>query len=575
MSNKGLPIHAQLESVQRTKKLLDAKENILLNKAIKSSNPSDILSAQKIIQNVDEFHKSDRKSFIFDPLAPNTFMHYKDKPFVLSYEIIKKISYVVPIIRAIIMTRIDQVAAFCEPQSDKYSTGFIIRKKQRFYTAQKEEPTKAELNKAEDITNFILGCGKGDNFTGYDFDTFIRMIVNDSLTYDQMTFEVVNNRRGFPHSFNAVDASTIRLSEHWDDEDRDRFYQGYEKKVVLKNGYAPSYVQINQGIVRAEFYPWEMCFGIRNPTTNIYNNGYGVSEIELMVNIITSMLWSDEYNRRFFSQGSSPKGMLKIKNGNMSSDKMAEFKQAWSGMMSGVQNSWKTPIMDGDVDWIDLQKSNQDMEFAHWQEYLIKLACAIYRIDPAEINFPLSGASDAKPMFEGNNEARLKHSKDKGLYPLLKFVQRKINKFIVSRLDPDYEFVFCGMEQVSLSDELDQDIKMLSNFMTIDEVRIRRGLEALGKENGGNIINNSIWLQNKNAMDQQAQGMQQGQGGQDDGQGQEDDEDGQQFGQSSNPFDKYNQGGGQEDNGQDEDVNKGEETNPFEIAFDAFLATLN
>lgn len=558
-------IHEQLDSIVRAKKIIETKENILLNKAIKSTNPSDILKAQKIIQNVEEFEKSDRKSFVFDPQSLVQNMGFKDKPFVLSYEIIKKISYVVPIIRAIIMTRIDQVAAFCEPQSDKYSTGFIIRKKQAFYTQRKDQPKKEEIKKAGEITDFILNCGVANNFTGYDFDTFIRMIVNDSLTYDQMTFEVVNNRRGFPHSFNAVDASTVRLSEYWDDEDSDNAYK--RDKVKLKNGYAPSYVQISQGIIESEFYPWEMCFGIRNPTTNIYNNGYGVSEIELMVNIITSMLWSDEYNRRFFSQGSSPKGMLKIKNANFADGKLAEFKQQWQAMMSGVYNSWKTPVLDGDVDWIDLQKSNQDMEFAKWQEYLIKLACAIYRIDPAEINFPLGGASDAKPIFEGNNEARLKHSKDKGLYPLLKFIQRKINKFIVNRIDPEYEFVFCGMENVSVSDELDQDIKMMANFMTIDEIRVRRGMEPLGEEGGGNIINNSIWLQNKNAQAQAKQQDQQGQQGGAEG----DDEEAEDFG---NPFDKYEQQKGGQEQGDESAGQEDGDDNPFEKSFNEFLETL-
>lgn len=557
------PIHRQLETVQKIRQRLDAKENILLNKAIKSTNPSDLLKAQSIIKNVENFDKSDRKSFIFDPTDPVTYMGYKDKPFMLSYEMIKRISYVVPIIRAIIMTRIDQVAAFCEPQSDKYSTGFIVRKKQSYYTTKKKEPTKAEIDKANEITNFLLNCGEGNNFVGDDFDTFVRKIVNDSLTYDQMTFEVVDNKRGVPHSFNATDASTMRLGEWWDDENissRDK------KDILFKNGYAPSYVQVKDGIIRAEFYPWEMCFGLRNPTTNIYNNGYGVSEIELMVNIVTSMLWSDEYNRRFFSQGSSPKGMLKIKNTNIGDTKLAEFKQQWKAMMSGVNNSWKTPILDGDIDWIDLQKSNQDMEFAKWQEYLIKLACAIYRIDPAEINFPLGGGSDVKPMFEGNNEARLKHSKDKGLYPLLKFIQRKINKYIVGRLDPEFEFVFCGMDNVDLGTELEQDIKMMTNFMTIDEVRIRRGLEPLGEEKGGNVISNSIWLQNKNAQDQ-AKMQQQQQDGYGDEQGGYGDE---QQEEDENPFDKYEQ----QIKGGDKEQGDGEDTNPFEKAFDEFLLTL-
>ena len=34
----------------------------------------------------------------------------------------------------------------------------------------------------------------------------------------------------------------------------------------------------------------------------------------------------------------------------------------------------KTPVVEADVDWIDLQKNNRDMEYTSWMEYLIKLA---------------------------------------------------------------------------------------------------------------------------------------------------------------------------------------------------------
>lgn len=556
-----LSIHEQLDSVMKVEKMLEIKKNVLLNKALQSSHPNDIIKASTMIEGVEKRDTSDKKAYLLDPNEFNNTMGYKDKPFSLSYQILKRISYTVPIIRAIITTRIDQIASFCEPQSDKYSTGFIIRKKQPYFNSKAQsEIKKAEADKIEEITNFILNCGVDNSFEADDFDTFIRKIVNDSLTYDQMTFEVVTDRKGRPCKFYAVDASTARIIDSYNDDE----YDGKERQQ--KMGYYPSFCQIRDSVITAEFYPWEMCFGVRNPTTNIYNNGYGVSEIEILVNTITSMLWSDEYNRRFFSQGSAPKGFFKIKQGVAMNDaRLNQFKQQWQSMMAGVYNSWKTPVLEGDIDWVDLQKTNNDMEFSKWQEYLIKISCAIFKIDPAEINFPLSGSSDAKPMFEGNNEARLKHSKDKGLFPILKFLQRKINKYLVSRYDNDYEFVFTGMEGMSLSDELEMDIKMMANFMTIDEIRIKRGLVPLGDEKGGNVIGNSIWLQNKNAQDQQ---QQQGQEGEDQG-GDEENKEGDNDDQFTQESDQENP----DQENPDQEGNK--EENPFEKAFDNFLQNLN
>lgn len=496
------PIHKQLDAIVKMEEFAKIKKGILLEKAMYSSNPNDVIRASTIASaNIEPREEGERKSYIVDPLQFNQFLGYKNKPYSLSYNMLRRVSYAVPIVRGVIGTRLDQITSFCEPQRDKYSTGFVIRKKKGFYggTDKDKEPTTEELKKCEELTEFILNCGVGNNFDCDDFDTFTRKVMNDSYMYDQLAFEIVRNRRGVPVNFYAVDASTIRIADSFDVDSYGRDYNNTTAREKIK-GYYPTYCQIENGSVTNDFYPWEMCFGVRNPVTDIYSNGYGVCEIEILMNVITSMLWGDEYNRRFFSQGSAPKGFLKVKNGSLvNSPKIGEFKQAWQNLMAGVHNSHRTAILEGDVEWEDLQHTNREMEFSKWMEYLIKLACAIFRIDPAEINFPLGGEADKKAMFEGNNEARLKHSKDKGLFPVLKFFQRKINKYLIQQIAPDYEFSFVGMDGADIGTELDQDIKMVTNFMTVDEVRVRRGMKPMGANNGGNVILNAVMQQNLNA----------------------------------------------------------------------------
>ncbi len=125
----------------------------------------------------------------------------------------------------------------------------------------------------------------------------------------------------------------------------------------------------------------------------------------------------------------------------------------------------------------------------------------MYKIDPSEIGFPMSGASDAKPMFEGNNEARLKYSRDKGLYPLLKFIQNKINKYIIHPITPNYTFYFVGLDGVTRNEEIEMDSKLISTYKTINEVRKERGLEPI---KGGDIIANQQFMQAYQAMQQGA-----------------------------------------------------------------------
>lgn len=534
MATTEKSIATRLGGIEKLENKIALQKGALLQRAITSTNPNDLLKAQEILTAIDPKEKTQRKSFVVDPNDWQSFMGFKQKPVALTYSVVRRMSYALPIIRAVINTRIDQITAFCKPQTNRYSTGFVIKKKKGYFSEDNgttDKPTKAEYKRMNEIAEIIMECGSKGSFGEDDFDSFTRKVFNDSLTFDQMNFEIVGNNKGGVFEFLPVDAATIRIADDPDDDfwingnsiqDKELRDRDINNRIIpirreRVKGYYPRYCQIYDNVVQSDYYPWEMCFGVRNPTTNIYANGYGISEIEILINTVTSMLWAEEYNRKFFSQGSAPKGFIKIKQGTgATGDKINEFKKAWQAMMSGVNNSHKTPVLEGDVDWIDLQKTNRDMEFSTWFEFLIKVVCAIYRIDPAEINFPLSGGAEQKAMFEGNNEARLKHSKDKGLKPLVEFYQRKLNRMIVSRIDPEYELNFVGLENDDPNTDIDRDVKMAASFMTIDEIRISRGLKPLGPEGGGDVIENAVWMQNKTMGAQMEMQQQMGQEGQPD-----------------------------------------------------------
>lgn len=214
------------------------------------------------------------------------------------------------------------------------------------------------------------------------------------------------------------------------------------------------------------------------------------------------MLWAEEYNKRFFSQGTAPKGLLRVK-GNVNPKQLDAFRQEWAATLSGVQQAWKTPVVEGDVDWIDLQKSNRDMEFSSWMDFNVKISCAVFSMDPNEIGFDISKSAGEKSMFDSNNEGKLKHSKDKGLYPMLKFNQRKINKYLVAQIDPEYEFVFMGLNGMTIGEELDLEVKKLANFQTLNETRRKFNMSDI---DSGDIILNPTYTQNLMMSKQQSQG---------------------------------------------------------------------
>lgn len=501
----------QIDSVNRAKQLLEIKQQQVLEKALRSSDPTAILKAREVVQGIEHKRDVNPKAFFIDPLEFNTMTGYKNKPYTLSYTTLKRMAKT-PIINSIIKTRKNQIADFAEPQADRYSTGFVIQKKAK--NGEKVKMDRMDKKIANYLTDFILKCGNEHGWQSDDFDTFTRKVMDDSLTYDQMTFEVIRNRKGQVEQFLATDASTFRIADSYFDTEKenpfflrqpifkDRMQGDGEKKPEPINGYYPAYVQVYQTMKVNDFYPWELCFGVRNPTTSIDANGYGTAELEDLINVVTSMLWGDEYNRRFFSQGSAPKGLLKVK-GTVNEASLQQFRQQWQAMISGVMQSWKTPIVEGDIDWVDLQKNNRDMEYVAWIEYLIKIACAIYNIDPSEIGWDIS-RSGGSSLFEGDKRERLQHSKDKGLYPILKFYQRKLNKYVIEQINPDFELAFMGLNGMTIEQELEMDIKKVGSFAKINEIRDKWEMSSLGED--GEIIENAVYIQNRNAAQMSAMG---------------------------------------------------------------------
>lgn len=439
-------------------------------------------------------------SLLEDPLAVHYAMGYKDRKYSLSYDLLRRIPQQLPFINSIFQTRINQIASFAVPFRLSKSLGFEVKHKNPAH-----ETTDAEREMIQSIESFIYNCGapvpNPHNETLVkrdDFETFLKKIVRDSLQFDQCCFEIVPNRKGEPYEFMAIDASTIRFSDpssgfgtgdDWYDRnpvwnDREILSGGPYRpatEAYKKKKGTPAFVQIVDGQPYTTYTADELAFGVRNPRTDISVQGYGYSELEQLITTITSHLYAEEYNRRFFMQGSSPKGILNFVGDEMTPDMLEGFKRQWRANLEGVENSWKTPILQTEqgVEWIDLQKSNHDMEYSQWVEYLVKIICGVYLIDPAELNFDLGGGVSQTPLFESSSEWKLKASRDRGLKPMLRFIAKLINDQIVSKIDDRYFFDFVGLDELTEQEKHELRVEQLNSYMTLNEVRASQDLAPI------------------------------------------------------------------------------------------------
>lgn len=469
-------------------------KNITLDQALRSQSVDDIFKAQQYIQQIENKNKDVKpQSMLMDPQSYGAD-GYKEKQFKLSYDILRAMART-PIIKAIIKTRVNQVVAFTRPQKDKYSPGFVIRPKKAKKTDSGVKLTKQQEARIEEITEFVLNCGVNANaWHGDNFASFTRKFITDSLELDQCTAEIVRNNGGEVCELLATDASMFRIADTHNDEE----FRSNNLKKAEKNGYLPYYVQVYQSRIVNEYYPWELMFGVRNPSSSIYSNGYGRSELEDLIENVTSMLNADQYNSNFFKVGSNPKGILKV-TGNVNQSRLEEFKMHWQAQVAGVRNAHKLPIIEADkMDFISTQTSNKDMEYSKYQEFLIKVGCAHYLMDPSEIGFPMAGASDGSKGLggDGGTKEKLEYSKDKGLNPLLVSYEDWYNKYVIDPFDSEYELKFEGLDVESPEKELENDVKAVQNWSTVNEIRRKRGMKDIP---GGDIILNPIFLQNQMA----------------------------------------------------------------------------
>lgn len=457
-----------LEELNAIRKTAPIAFQSKLQSSLNSNDPSEIMKANLYLGELTP-NSGRIQSIFFDP---NDFTGngkgFKDSKGILSFETLRRMGDIY-IIRAIVNTRIEQIQNFLHFSEDEQKEGFTIRRKRSLFKDDdsKKELTNQDKKIIENIVKFLEKGGWTEKWDNADnLQTFVRKIAFDSLTLDQLAFEIVRNRGWELQKFRAVDASLIRFLDSVDPRQKESL-EDYRFK-----GYLPRFCmvwedQILKNPITREpilYYPWELGFGIRNKSSNIRKNGYGTSELETLVEIITWILWGMQYNGNFFSQGSQPKGFINVKNSNISNSTLNEFRQAWTQTMRGVQNSHRVPVINGiDLEWIDLQKNNRDMEFNDWLKFLIIIGCAVYRMDPSELGFQFK--DQAQIFGQDGQKARLQHSREKGLKPILIFLENVITEYLVSELDENFEFAFTGIEVEDEAAQVELDKKKLEGGM--------------------------------------------------------------------------------------------------------------
>lgn len=419
------------------------------------------------------------QSLYLDDIQINAMGNWYEKPGMFGFDSMRMMVDQTPLLNAIIMTRIRQVQRFCRVQENGKGPGFEIRlldKDAHAGATQKES--------IQSLQGFFKHCGwehnprKRAKLKRDDFSTLMAKLTRDSLTMDSAPIETEfkkDKSLGMDGIY-AVDGATIRLCTE----------EGYEGDDEIRA------LQVVQGRVRTAYTFDNLIYKPRNPRTDVLVGGYGMSECEILIKVVTYLLNTMTYNAAYFDKNSIPKGVLHM-SGNYDKDDLAAFKRYLKSMTSGVQNAWGMPVLvskdsESKASFENFGAEQDEMMFGKWMTFLTSIACAIFGIGPDEINFE-SFSSKNGGLGNGNDtEEKMASSKDKGLRPLLSYFEDMFTDYIVSDFSEDYVFRFTGLDEEDEASRAKRD----ELCDTVNEMRARDNKPAITEVWGDAPLNPSL-----------------------------------------------------------------------------------
>ena len=420
----------------------------------------------------------------------------------LGFEMLREMARRCEVIQAIVLTRQNQVVRYCRPKREWGDMGFeIIHRDPKHKTTDKDRKVMGE------ITEWISNCGDGGpkaiNERGYlgrvRFKQFVRKIVDDRLVLDAVAFEKNRRRNGKLYELLALDAATIRRTNP------DRYQVQLERTPSNERVY---FVQMVSGVVRAEYNVDDIAYGIGNPRTDIGSCGYGRSELEAMIGLVTGILFGLQFNMSAFSNNSIPKGVLSL-IGNYDSETLEDFRRRWAAQVMGIGNAHRLPIFAMDdgkgFQWTAMHSNSRDMEYHQWLTFLIAAACAVYQMHPSELGFPEYSGGQKSMIDSEPFKTKVDFSTSKGLAPLMQWLADEINHHVIEQTWPDFRLAWSGINLEEEEKKLQlRKTKIDAALATVNEQRAEMDLPAF--DEWGDVPAHPIlfqaWMQLNASQDQ-------------------------------------------------------------------------
>jgi hypothetical protein len=420
----------------------------------------------------------------YDHAAHNYYLS-KSKISRISNRTLREISMRDWLVNAILQIRCDTVLRFSRPQHKRYDMGY------KFSKINSHEPmTQEDLENIHMLEDYVYHCGRTTGTPRGEemlFGEFVKLITWDALSIGHVAVEKVLTRAGGLHRFRPLPSETVYRVNPGVNKDtlKSQAKVAMELYHRKKSDNDPTgdgqinepnidyFKYVQQSVdMRAlnVFGDEDMVFKLFNPKNFPDSNGYAISMVEQAIIMITNHLNVESYNANYFTHGYAARGILHLK-GTVTQNTLASFRRQFYNTISGSNNAWRTPIVAGldDVQWIPMSGSAREMEYINFNSHVMRSLCAQFQIDPIELGLDYLTTSNGRASSQGKESGQFKitYSRERGLLPLLYFIEDLINQDIVPALDKTlaekYKFKFVGY-----TDETPQtDISLRQAQMTV------------------------------------------------------------------------------------------------------------
>jgi hypothetical protein len=468
------------------------------NKRSKNAHPSDLASLEASAKQLQSLLVMPE---MWQLSRSGAFQGIRKKLLKIDYLTIRNVVDKVPLISAIINTRIDQVKSFLQYTEEKGEEGYHFSLRD-----PRKEPTEKDEKLFYQLAEFLDQTGiEYDSMREDDFSDYVEMFVRETLVVDQVATELQRNRKGEVIAFWALDGASIQRVDP-EKASKHTLISVTGERVTL--GKDDRFVQVVEDRITNTYTNEDLIFDYKNKRADLRFRGFGYSAVEQCIDMITTLLFGYNYLRDQMIRDRVPKGFIQVM-GDVGREQLDGIREYWYSAMSGAGGTWNIPVLpsgkDGiGLDWKNIQPSNRDMEYHRSMMFLTSIISAVFGMDPAEMGLK---TDDSQAIIGENSEPRISQSKDRGLASMLSFIAQHVNK-ILRKVNEDYKFEFIGLKKDDENKLADLRRKNVETYLTINEIREADGLAPIEEDYANVVLNpQAIQIYNASKMQEGGGGM--------------------------------------------------------------------